>query len=75
MQDLGYYAQFDYTVEEINEINGFLIHSRDFKLSYTEIKQIESKYAVKDTVNHITFETPQFIRIHVNLILLNVAAN
>ena len=36
-----------YTEEEINEINGFIDHDRDIKLTHAAMEQITSKYLVQ----------------------------
>lgn len=61
MQSLNLYTTWDYTDDELDAIDAMLQHSSDFEKSYSQLKVIESKYAVKDKVNKIVYETPQFI--------------
>ena len=67
LQDLGYYKDFNYTPTEIEELNNCLKHDNDFKLSYTQIKQFQSKYFVKDNALGICYETPQFTMARITL--------
>lgn len=63
MISMGYYLDFNssYSQIELLEIDKALDHQSDFKLSYTQIHQMESKYLVRDRVNKQTYETPQFM--------------
>lgn len=61
LQKLNLCAYWNYSEEELDLIDSMLQHSSDFEKSYSQLKVIESKYAVKDKVNKIVYETPQFI--------------
>jgi ribonucleoside-diphosphate reductase alpha chain len=53
-----------YTKDEINEIESFIVHSRDMTFSYAAVNQLEGKYLVKDRTdktNGKIYETPQFL--------------
>lgn len=49
-----------YSKEEINYLNGFIHHERDFDFTYAGAMQFQEKYLVKDRSTKQIFETPQF---------------
>ena len=49
-----------YTEDEINKIGEFLDHDRDFLFTYAGLKQLCDKYLIKNRINNIIYETPQF---------------
>ena len=53
----------DYSVEEFEQLNGFIDHSRDMNFSYAAVKQLEGKYLVQNRVTGQIYESPQFIYI------------
>ncbi|MFN6972633.1 MAG: class 1a ribonucleoside-diphosphate reductase subunit alpha, partial [Rheinheimera sp.] len=53
----------DYTVEELNEIDSFIDHSRDMNFSYAAVKQLEGKYLVQNRVTGEIYESAQFLYI------------
>ena len=70
--DFGIYDKviFDnYTEEEINTINKFLKHGRDFNFSYAGIQQLIDKYLLKDRSNGKIYETPQYMYILISMTL------
>ena len=40
----------DYTEEEFNEMDSFLVHDRDLSFAYAAVNQLEGKYLVQDGV-------------------------
>jgi len=50
-----------YTKEEIDKIDSFIKHGRDFDFTYAGLQQVVDKYLVQDRSNSIVFETPQFM--------------
>lgn len=50
-----------YTEDEINQINKWVKHNRDFNLTYAGIQQLVDKYLLKDRFSGELFETPQFM--------------
>jgi ribonucleoside-diphosphate reductase alpha chain len=56
-----------YTEEEINQINGFIKHDKDYKLTHAGLQQLIDKYLVKDRSTNQTFETPQFAFILISM--------
>ncbi len=60
--DLGYYDPeiMDwYTPEEINNLNSYLDHDRDFNIAYVGMEQFRGKYLIKNRVTNEIYETPQ----------------
>ncbi len=51
----------DYTKEEIEQLEGFLDHSRDLNFSYAAVKQLEGKYLVQNRVTGQIYESAQFL--------------
>lgn len=49
----------DYTSEEINYLDGFIRHDRDFDYTYAAMRQYEDKYLVKNRVTGEIYESPQ----------------
>lgn len=71
---LGYYDKeiLDYySKDEIEQIDNFIDHERDFLFSYAAIKQLEGKYLVQNRVTKEIFETPQFLYILISMILFH----
>lgn len=50
-----------YSEDEINQINKWVKHNRDFNLTYAGIQQLVDKYLLKDRFNGKLYETPQFM--------------
>jgi ribonucleoside-diphosphate reductase alpha chain len=50
-----------YTPEDIDILNDYIKHDRDFNFSYGGLKQLVDKYLLKDRKAGITYETPQFM--------------
>lgn len=70
--DLGYYDDKilnSYSKEDINKINDFIDHDRDFLFSYAAVRQLEGKYLVQNRITKEYFETPQLLYIMVSLTL------
>lgn len=61
MVKLGLWASMDYSVEELQYFNGFINHDLDMQATYTETKQIMDKYAIRDRVSNVFYETPQYV--------------
>lgn len=49
-----------YDDEELDTLNDFIKHERDFELQYAGAKQLLDKYLIQDRSNARFFETPQF---------------
>lgn len=51
----------DYSIEEFEQLNQFLVHERDLTFAYAAVKQLEGKYLVQNRVTHQVYESPQFL--------------
>jgi ribonucleoside-diphosphate reductase alpha chain len=51
----------NYTKDEFEIMNNFLVHERDMNFSYAAVKQLEGKYLVQNRVTKEIFETPQML--------------
>ena len=49
-----------YTVEELNKLNEFINHDRDYLFTYAGLRQVVDKYLVQDRSTGKIYETPQF---------------
>ena len=56
-----------YSKEEIEKIDGFIDHDRDFLFTYAGLRQVVDKYLVQDRSAGGVYETPQFMYIMVAL--------
>ena len=65
--ELAYADHYDrdiftkYSKEEIEKVEGFLDHDRDFLFTYAGLRQVVDKYLVQDRSNGKVYETPQFM--------------
>ena len=50
-----------YTEEEINDMNEFIKHERDYIFAYAGLRQVIDKYLVQDRSSGQIYETPQFM--------------
>jgi ribonucleoside-diphosphate reductase alpha chain len=50
-----------YSKEEIERVNSFIDHDRDFLFTYAGLRQVVDKYLVQDRTTGYVFETPQFM--------------
>ena len=50
-----------YTEEELEEMNSYIKHERDYLFSYAGLRQVVDKYLVQDRSTGEIFETPQFM--------------
>ncbi len=57
----------NYTDEEINEIEIFLDHDRDFLFTYAGLRQVVDKYLVQDRSSGAIYETPQFMYVLISM--------
>ena len=51
----------NYTEAEIDRLNGFIDHERDYNFTYAGLRQVMDKYLVQDRSTGDIFETPQFM--------------
>jgi ribonucleoside-diphosphate reductase alpha chain len=73
--DYGVYDSIllnSYNDDELNKIEKWIKHTRDFNFTYAGLQQLVDKYLVKDRFNGKTYETPQFMYM---LIAMTLCAN
>lgn len=71
---LGFYDKAileDYSIKDLNKINEFIDHSRDFNFTHGGIKQMMDKYLVQNRKTGEIFETPQFAYVLVAMTLFS----
>jgi ribonucleoside-diphosphate reductase alpha chain len=56
-----------YSAEEIDKVESFLDHDRDFLFTYAGLRQVADKYLVQDRSSGRIYETPQFMYIMIAL--------
>ena len=56
-----------YSKEEINIVNSFINHDRDYFFTYAGLRQVVDKYLVQDRSSGGVYETPQFMYIMIAL--------
>jgi ribonucleoside-diphosphate reductase alpha chain len=56
-----------YSKEEIEKVNSFIEHNRDFLFTYAGLRQVVDKYLVQDRSTGGVYETPQFMYIMIAL--------
>ena len=52
-----------YTDDEIDELNSYVDHDRDYLFTYAGLRQVTDKYLVQDRSTGDLYETPQFMYI------------
>jgi len=50
-----------YDEDELDQMNSFIKHDRDYLFSYAGMRQVIDKYLVQDRSNGAIFETPQYM--------------
>jgi ribonucleoside-diphosphate reductase alpha chain len=64
MVEAGKYDQHllsDYSEDEFEQMERFLVHRRDLDFSYAAVKQLEGKYLVQNRVTGEIYESAQFL--------------
>jgi len=56
-----------YSQEEIEKVNSFIDHDRDYLFTYAGLRQVVDKYLVQDRSTNEVYETPQFMYIMIAL--------
>ena len=56
-----------YSKEEIDKVNSFIDHDRDFLFTYAGLRQVVDKYLVQDRSVGGVYETPQFMYMMISL--------
>lgn len=61
----------DYSESEFNELDKYIDHERDMKLSYAGFKQLEGKYLAQNRTTGEIYETPQMLYMLVSMCLFS----
>ena len=56
-----------YSQEEIEKVDSFIDHNRDYLFTYAGLRQVVDKYLVQDRSTNEVYETPQFMYIMIAL--------
>jgi len=56
-----------YSKEEIEKLDSYIDHSRDFMFTYAGLRQVVDKYLVQDRSSGQVYETPQFMYMMISL--------
>ena len=70
--DLGYYDKDItswYSADDLSVLNGYVDHSRDFKIAYVGMEQFRGKYLIKNRVTGKIYETPQMAYMLIAMVL------
>ncbi len=51
----------DYSEEEFDVLDSYLVHDRDMQFAYAAVKQLEGKYLLQNRVTGEIYESPQFL--------------
>ncbi|MFM2394360.1 MAG: Synechococcus phage [Bacteroidota bacterium] len=58
-----------FTNEELDKINSFIKHERDFNFTWAGLQQLVDKYLLKDRISGEIYETPQYMYIFIAMTL------
>lgn len=61
----------NFTEEEFEYMNSFLVHERDMNFSYAAVKQLEGKYLIQNRVSKEIYETPQMLYVLIGACLFS----
>lgn len=61
LADIGMMSVLNYSDQEYAQIEKFINHKLDFNSTHYELHQIRFKYALRDKVSNIEYETQQFV--------------
>lgn len=50
-----------YTQDELNILNSYIKHKRDYLFTYAGLRQVVDKYLIQDRSTKLVYETPQFM--------------
>jgi len=58
---LGYMVKLNYSDEEYDAVEKMINHDLDYNATHFELHQVRSKYAIKNRVKGVEYETQQFV--------------
>ncbi|WNL63258.1 ribonucleotide reductase of class Ia (aerobic), alpha subunit [Citrobacter phage Tr1] len=72
MVSKGHWTKMDYTDEEIVALGKLVKHDKNLGYGYSVLRQMADKYLVRDAVNDIVFESPQFLFMGVAMSVMQI---
>ncbi len=60
-----------YSEDEIEELDEYIDHERDFLFKYAGLKQLTDKYLIKDRTTNTIYETPQYMYMLISMVLFH----
>ena len=60
-----------YSEKEIDMLNRYIVHDRDFTFTYAGLQQVVDKYLIKDRNNGTIFETPQYMYMLISMVMFH----
>lgn len=60
-----------YSENEINELNDYIDHERDFNITYVGMEQFRGKYLIRNRVTNKFYETPQMAYMLISMFLFH----
>lgn len=61
MERAGLWEKMSYSQEELEYLQGYIVHSKDISYGYAVLKQFRDKYGIRDIKTGRLFESPQFM--------------
>lgn len=61
LYSLGLMIRLNYTDEQYNQVEKWIKHKRDLNSSYAELHSINEKYALRNRVSKVVYESQQFM--------------
>ena len=58
-----------FTEEDLDKINSFIRHDRDFNFTWAGLQQLVDKYLIRDRVSGTIYETPQYMYMFISMTL------
>ena len=58
-----------YSMHEVDQLNSFIDHERDYRIAYVGMEQFRGKYLLRNRVTGKIFETPQMVYMLVAMVL------
>ena len=60
-----------YSVEEIDQLDNYIKHNRDYLFVYAGLQQLVDKYLLKDRHTNKVYETPQYMYMLISMVLFS----
>jgi len=60
-----------YSIEEIDQLDNYIKHNRDYLFVYAGLQQLVDKYLLKDRHTNKVYETPQYMYMLISMVLFS----